>query len=173
MPKICSMLKAQLLSAFIFVGIGVAYANAQSMLSYELMPEEAKEKANDIVETCKEMDLSINELNYSFIQLNESNKKNKLVLFQPSNICGRNKGGACSTDGCEIFVYYDKGGGDWRKVLDISEGGLQWLEEQKGKPAQLIATVRGGTPWCSKERSSQCTILYTWNGAGFDSKRLR
>lgn len=152
---------------------GPVIGNAQPMLSFEFMPDEAKEKTNDIVETCKEMDRPINELNYAFVQLNERNKKNLLVLFQPSYICGRNKGGACSTDGCDIYVYYDRGETGWSKVLDISEVGLQWLEEQKGKPAQLIATVRGGTPWCSKDRSSQCTLLYTWNGAGFDSKRLR
>lgn len=145
----------------------------QPMPTFDRMPDDAKEKMNDVVESCNEMGLDITEPDDSLVLLGGSERENSLILFQPSYICGRNRGGACSTDGCNIYVYFEQGRVGWSKVLDISEVGLQWLAEQKGKPAQLVLTVRGGTPWCAKGRSDQCTHLLTWQGAGFDRKRLR
>ncbi|WP_234050431.1 MULTISPECIES: hypothetical protein [unclassified Xanthobacter] len=141
------------------------HALAQSGTLNEL-PEEAKEIANSVLNYCNDMGYDLNHDTATIENIGNNERGRNIILFQPGDLCGyRDRGnGACSTDGCEFFVFSDHAGGQLTRIYQRTASGVVGFPEDKNKPATIVFQSRGELKPCLGKREATCIVSLTWNG---------
>ena len=167
-------------AAFLLIFLGAALSNlggtgnAATNIPINDLPSEAIQIARNVVAECKDMgngDETDGKLDQT-IDVYEVGNGKRLAVFTPSRICSTRGNSICSTDGCDIYIYFEQSARVWSQVLN------QTVLDEKidgghSKPLQVIFDLRGGSARCKRDRSSFCTFELTWKGAAFGWKQLR
>jgi len=165
--------KSKLLVASIAISLSWSHAIADSQIHISNLPREAKQIADEMLADCKGMSEANTDLDNT-IEVYESGRGKRLVVFDPKRICAYKGNAVCSTSGCDIYIYSEQSPGSWKTALKQTIISDFWVDEARGSsPLQVVINVRGGEPPCDRNRQSVCIFELTWRGAEFVWKRLR
>jgi hypothetical protein len=142
------------------------------------LPSKVGETAKDVLAACKEAgtDETGGDLDKT-ISVYEIRDSKRLAVFDPSRICSFKGNGACSTGGCDFYVYSERSPrSPWKKEFDQTVFDKRVVEEgrQRQSPLKIFMKVRGDMPPCNRSRKeATCNFELTWQGSGFTWKLLR
>ncbi|OSI23731.1 hypothetical protein BST65_20695 [Bradyrhizobium canariense] len=148
-----------------------------SKVQIDDFPNEVGQIAKDVAAACKQADEdgTSGDLNKT-ISVYERGDGKRLAVFDPSKICTFRGNGACSTGGCDFYVYSEQApGGVWKKEFDQTAFDKRVAEGRPGQtPLKMFIEVRGDMPPCNRKRKeATCNFEVTWRGTSFDWKLLR
>jgi hypothetical protein len=150
---------------------------ARTKVHIDDLPAEVGQIAKDVVAACKEVgdDETGGDLQKT-ISVYERGDGKRLAVFDPSKICSSKGNGACSTGGCDFYVYSEQSPGSaWKKEFDQTAFDKRVVEGRQGQaPLKILMEVRGDMPPCNRSRKERlCNFEVTWRGTGFAWKLLR
>jgi len=165
------LLEALVIASTVLALFGVSPVFAQSGTLNEL-PDEAQDVANSVLDYCKDMGYDLNHDTAPIENIGNNYKGGRLILFQPGDLCGyRDRGnGACSTDGCDFFVFSDRSGGQLSRIYRRSASGVVGFPKDGDNQPMIVFQSRGEIAPCNGKRQSTCIISLTWNGKEFVQK---
>ncbi|QQO16867.1 hypothetical protein JJB99_12340 [Bradyrhizobium diazoefficiens] len=140
------------------------------------LPTEVGQIAKDVAAACKEAeeDGTRGDLDKT-VSVYERGDGKRLAIFDPSKICTFHGNGACSTGGCDFYVYSEQSPKSWKKEFDQTAFDKRVIEGRQGQmQLKILMEVRGDMPPCNRKRKeATCNFELTWRGNGFGWKLIR
>lgn len=146
---------------------------ADSDVRLNNLPSEAQRIAKKVADNCKEIgedDATNGDFNKT-IDVYRSSEGKRFVIFDPAKICAVRGNGACSTDGCDIFIYSEQLPSSWK--LELHQPIFNKMITGGQQSFTLLIEQRGGVQPCKRDPQSTCLFELTWRGSGFSWKHLR
>ena len=154
------------------VGVASFGLSCQVLMAAELslssFSERARAIGEDVMKNCKESGFIVQPFKRSIQDINLKDGAH-LVVFDPASLCDRRfkANGACTTDGCDIFVLQEERDGFLKSVYYQTVTDYDVALETAIRPFRLSVSMRGGVPPCSKQRSDTCSIVLEWAAGKF------
>ncbi|WP_439361821.1 Rap1a/Tai family immunity protein [Bradyrhizobium sp. DASA03007] len=135
------------------------------------LPSEVSRIANDVAAECKgaDVDNTGGDLDKT-ISVYERGDGKRLAIFDPNKICTFKGNGACSTGGCDFYVYSEQpDGSPWKKELDQTVFDKRVVEGKSGQaPLKIFVEMRSDVSPCNRKHGApSCFFELTWRNTGF------